>query len=113
MAAARSEAQRNEGAAFVRWLYENSETSTWKEFADRARVHWASLSDWQTAKSVPDGYNLLQLIKASVGITERALDGAQLASLYQQLDSTQRLLREMQAAQDEQRRRLGQIEDRE
>ncbi len=65
MAAKRSSAQRDELAAFVQHLYAESGAATWKEYADRAQVHWASLSDWQTGKSVPDGWNLYRLIQAA------------------------------------------------
>lgn len=49
---------------FVRELYERSEAATWAEFATRAGVNPVQLSRWQSGASVPDGYNLVRLIKA-------------------------------------------------
>lgn len=60
----RTKEQRETVAAIVRTLYEASGADTWSDFAKMAGVHWASLSDWQLAKSVPDGWNLLLMMRA-------------------------------------------------
>ncbi len=65
MAAARSEDQRRDIAAFVQWLYETSSCASWAEFAERAGVHPVQVSEWQLGKVVPDGHNLIRLIRAA------------------------------------------------
>jgi hypothetical protein len=57
--------QRRELAAFIADLYAASGCATWAEFAERAKVHWASLSDWKRGASTPDGYNLFKLIRVA------------------------------------------------
>ncbi len=68
MAAKRSAEQRGEVASFVRELYAQSGAATQKEFANRAQVHPMQMSDWLLGKSVPDGWNLLCLIRAAGGV---------------------------------------------
>lgn len=65
----RSPDERKEIAALVDKLFEMSPYEQWVDFATAARVHWASLSDWHTAKSIPDGVNLMRLIEAAGGLT--------------------------------------------
>jgi transcriptional regulator with XRE-family HTH domain len=65
VAVKRSKRQRDELAAFVVELLERSGAATQTEFAERAGVSWASLSGWKTGRIVPDGYNLLRLIRAA------------------------------------------------
>jgi hypothetical protein len=72
VAARRSASQRTQVADFIRDLYERSGCGTWSEFAKKAGVHWAAISDWQTGKVVPDGWNLLSLIRAA-GVTVEEL----------------------------------------
>jgi transcriptional regulator with XRE-family HTH domain len=57
--------QRKEVAQFIRDLYRRSGCATWEEFAVRAGVHAVQISDWQRGEHVPDGYNLLKLIRAA------------------------------------------------
>lgn len=66
MAAKRTAEQKSETARFVEDLFKASGYTTWADFARAADVHWASLSDWKTGKSVPDGWNLLSLVKAAI-----------------------------------------------
>lgn len=100
MAARRSPKQRAEVAKFIDELFETSTSETWAEFASAAGVHWASLSDWHTGKSVPDGYNLLRLIRAA-GVSPEAVtqlaDGHDLESLLGRLEGLASVLRQAAA----------------
>jgi transcriptional regulator with XRE-family HTH domain len=57
--------QRQEIALFIQELYRRSGCRTWDQFAVRAGVHAVQISDWQRGEHVPDGYNLLKLIRAA------------------------------------------------
>jgi len=77
--------QRQEVARFVRELYARSGCATWDRFAKRASVHAVQVSDWQRGRSVPDGYNLLKLIRAS-GLLEPDEDQHVIATVDRFID---------------------------
>lgn len=65
MAAKRSPAQLRELSAFIETLYKTAGYGTWAEFADDARVHRVSISNWKNGTTGIDGYNLFRLIRAA------------------------------------------------
>ncbi len=71
MAEKRSEQERSELGAFIRELYVIGGYARWAEFADDARVHPVSLSNWQNGEKTPDGVNVLKLIRAAAARTNR------------------------------------------
>ena len=115
MAAKRSKAQKAEIAAFVDELFAASECATWAEFSKNAAVHWASLSDWHTAKRVPDGWNLLQLIKTAgwrppTGSEAAGARDSGLVALEKELARIASALEQQAAALRTQSQRLGRLE---
>ncbi len=58
-------AEKQELADLVLLLFELSSFRTWEEFASAAGVHPVSISNWQSARSAPEGYNVLRLLRAS------------------------------------------------
>ena len=71
----RTPEQRAEVAAFVDWLYEKGNFDSWAAFSRQAEVPWGSLSDWHRGVNVPDGYNMLKLIRAALGEPPSGLEG--------------------------------------
>lgn len=65
MAVQRSPAELKEMAVFVHQLYERSGCARWNEFADRAGLPSEMVSRYANARAMPDGYNLLRLIRAA------------------------------------------------
>lgn len=65
MARRRTQAEKDEVAQLVRDLYARSGETSWADFAQKAGVHWENLSKWQRARVVPDGWSLLQMMRAA------------------------------------------------
>lgn len=57
--------EKKETAAFVTMLYGLAPVRTQAELAAIAGVHPVQVSRWMTASDMPEGYNLVRLLKAS------------------------------------------------
>lgn len=61
----RSRQERDEVAEFVNRLVDASGAKTTVEFAAMAGLYDSNVSEYRSGSSVPDGYNLLRMIRAA------------------------------------------------
>lgn len=71
----RTDQEKQVVASFVRDLFRASGYKTAEEWGSRAGVWGSNLSEYQSGKAMPDGYNLLRLMRAA-GVELRGRDEA-------------------------------------